>query len=265
MKRFLRLILVAATMASPLPTMAEELVALPTRDGVTQALLLTTPGTGQPAAVALLFPGSYGNIRLRIDRGQIRFGEGNFLVRSRQLFVDAGIATAVLDAPSDQTQGMDDWFRLGEKHASDIAAVVADIKKRFPDAPVFLVGTSRGTISAAAAGRALGEAVAGVVLTSTLFIGGGRPGPGLSGFDYASIRARVLFVHHVEDGCRFTPYRNARDLGAKYPLISVRGGDPARSDPCEAFSAHGYLGKEAPTVEAIANWMLKKPYRNEVD
>ena len=92
-----------------------------------------------------------------------------------------------------------------------------------------------------------------------------RRNPGLSGFDYAAIRAPLLFVHHVEDSCAVTPYRNAKDLNAKYPLISVRGGDPPRSGPCEPFAAHGYLGKEVPTVEAIVNWMLKKPFRNEVD
>lgn len=244
---------------------AEELVTLPTRDGVTQSFLFGVPGGGKPAAAALLFPGGAGNIRLRMEKGRLRFSAGNFLVRSRQMFVDDGVAVAVMDAPSDQQQGMDDRFRLGDKHAADITAVVAEIKKRFAGIPVFLVGTSRGTISAAAAGRALGENVAGVALTSTLFLGGGRSGPGLSGFDFATIRAPVLFVHHAEDGCRFTPYQNAQRLAANYPLITVRGGDPARSDPCEAFSAHGYLGKEAPTVEAIVNWMLKKPYRSEID
>ena len=60
---------------------------------------------------------------------------------------------------------MDDWFRLGDKHASDIAAVVAELKKRFDNVPVFLVGTSRGTISAANGARAPGNNIAGVVLS----------------------------------------------------------------------------------------------------
>ena len=70
-----------------------------------------------------------------------------------------------------------------------------------------------------------------------------------------------------EDGCFATPYREARKLAEnrQYPLITVKGSNPATSEPCEAFSAHGFLGKEPDTVEAIVNWMLKKPYRKEID
>jgi pimeloyl-ACP methyl ester carboxylesterase len=238
-------------------------VTLQTRDGVTQSFLLDIPAV-QPAAVAVLFPGGYGSIRLRMEEGQIKLGEGNFLVRSRKLFAEGGLATAVVDTPSDQAIGMADWFRLGDKHAADVAAVVAALKKRFPDAPVFLVGTSRGTLSAAAAGRVLADGVAGVVLTSTMFVAA-HSGQGLSGFDFTTIRAPVLFVHHADDSCNVTPYRNAKALAAKFPLITVHGGDAPRSDPCEAFSAHGYLGRERETVEAMVNWMLKKPYRSNID
>jgi hypothetical protein len=34
---------------------------------------------------------------------------------------------------------------------------------------------------------------------------------------------------------------------------------------CEAQSAHGFLGKEAETVEAIVGWMLGRPYRREIE
>jgi len=245
---------------------AQEIVTVSTRDGVTQSFLLTIPADGKATAVAVLFPGGPGLIRLRTEEGRIRFGEGNFLVRTRQQFVDRGVAAAVMDAPSDQPRGMDDLFRLGDKHALDVARVSEEIKRRFPGLPVFLVGTSRGTVSAAAAARALGDSVAGVVLTSSLFIGA-RAGPGLSGFDYTKIKAPVLLVHHAEDGCKFTPYHEARRLAEarQYPLITVSGGKSPTSDPCEAFSAHGYLGKETETVDAIVNWMLKKPYPTSVD
>lgn len=112
--------------------------------------------------------------------------------------------------------GMDDRFRLGDNHAADIAAVLAELKKRYADAPVFLVGTSRGTISAAAAGRTLADRIAGVVLTSTLF-NAARSGPGLSGFDFTTVNTPVLFVHHADDGCFVTPYRGAQSLVAKFP------------------------------------------------
>ena len=103
---------------------AEELVTLPTRDGVTQSFLLAVPEAAKPAAAAVLFPGGPGNIRLRRENGEIKFGAGNFLVRSRKMFVDGGVAVAVVDTPSDQPQGMDDRFRLGDKQAETVAEIV---------------------------------------------------------------------------------------------------------------------------------------------
>jgi hypothetical protein len=68
----------------------------------------------------------------------------------------------------------------------------------------------------------------------------------------------------VSDQCEFTPYGDAARLSEKYPLITVFGGAPPQSGPCDAFSAHGYFGKESETVEQIVNWMLKKPFLHEV-
>jgi len=245
---------------------AQEIVTLPTRDGVTQSFLLLTPAPNEPAAVAVLFPGSAGNFRLRNENGEIKFAPGNFLVRARSTFVEGGVAVAIIDTPSDQPQGMDDRFRLGDKHAADIGAVVVALKKRFNNAPVFLIGTSRGSVSAAATAGALGAGVSGVALTSTVYLAA-RSGPGLSGFDYSKVVAPVLIVHHVDDGCRYTPYSEARKLAEarRYPLITVKGGLPATSDACEAFSPHGYLGKEPETATAIVYWILKKPYRENID
>ena len=241
---------------------AEEIVTISTRAGTTQSFLLASPEKSAPEAVAILFPGGSGLIRLRNEGGRIRFGEGNFLLRSRQLFVERGVVAAVMDAPSDQAQGMDDRFRLGDNHATDVAAVVTELRKRYVNIPVFLAGTSRGSISVASLGRILGSSIAGATLTSTLFRGGARFGPALDGFDFSKISTPVLVVHHVNDGCRESPYRDAKQLAEsqRYPLISVSGGNPPTSVPCEAFTPHGYLGRETETVDAIVNWMLKKPY-----
>jgi len=247
----------------------QEIVTLPTRPGVTQSYFLTSiPNNFE--AVALLFPGSGGLIQLRTEDGKTRFNQGNFLVRSRAEFVKRGVAAAILDAPSDQQSGwgMSDEFRLGELHFTDISAVMGDLEKRFPKVPLFLVGTSRGTISSAALGAKFGQRAAGTVLTSSMFRQAPKnskePGPGLSKFDFATIKIPMLIVHHVSDQCVSTPYGEAARLSDKYPLISVFGGSPPQSGPCDAFSQHGFLGKESETVEQIVNWMLKKPISHEV-
>jgi hypothetical protein len=247
----------------------QEIVTLPTRAGVTQAYFLTSIPKNLKA-VALLFPGSGGLIQLRTENGKPRFNQGNFLVRSRAEFIKRGVVAAILDAPSDQQGGwgMGDEFRLGDAHLTDISAVIEDLEKRFPRVPLFLVGTSRGTISAAALGAKLGQRAAGAVLTATMFRQAPRnssePGPGLSRFDFHTIKVPLLFVHHVSDQCVATPYGEAARLSDKYPLISVFGGLPPQSGPCDAFSQHGFLGKESETVEEMVKWMLKKPISHEV-
>jgi predicted alpha/beta-hydrolase family hydrolase len=244
--------------------LAEDIVTLPTRGSVTQSYLLSAPESGTPQAVAVLFPGGDGKTDLERETARNSLERGNFLVRSRRLFAANGVVAAVMDAPSDRAGGMDDYFRLGEPHAEDIGKVADDLRKRFPGAPLFLVGTSRGTISAASAGKRLGKSVDGVVLTATLFLAAGRR-PGLSGFDFPGIPTPLLFVHHVNDGCTYTPFASAKRLADRFPLVSVSGGPPPQSGPCEAMAPHGFLGKERETVEAIVNWMLKKPYNTQID
>lgn len=265
-------ILLAFLWMSPCSSSAiaqQEIVTLPTRAGVTQSYFLTSIPKNLHA-VAVLFPGSGGLIHLRTENGKPRFKQGNFLVRSRAEFVKRGVAAAILDVPSDQQSGwgMSDDFRLGDAHFNDISAVVADLEKRFQGVPLFLVGTSRGTISAAALGARLGQRAGGAVLTSTMFRQTPRnskePGQGLSQFDFSTIKVPLLFVHHMSDQCVSTPYGDAARLSDRYPLVTVFGGAAPRSGPCDAFSQHGFLGKESETVEEIVNWMLKKPVREEI-
>ena len=254
------LLLLAASCAS-----AEEIVTVSGRKGETQSYLLMH-NAPPPKAVAVLFPGGEGLLKLRTEAGSVRFSQGgNFLVRTRGMFRDDQVAVAIVDSPSDQQRaGMADGFRTGRAHVQDIAAVVEDLKTRFPGAKIFLIGTSRGTLSAAYAGRSLGDAVDGVILTSSVFHAG-RNGIGLFGYDFGGIKAPLLFVHHVYDGCRACPYRDAESLGRRFPLISVSGGKPAESDPCESFAAHGYFGREAETVAAIKSWMLGRPFPKAVE
>lgn len=265
MKPLGALILTTGILASA-AAFADQIVTLKTRGDSTQSYLLLA-GTGVTLkAIAIMFPGGQGQVRLPADISQLQLGQrGNFLVRTREMFRDQELAVAIIDAPSDRQQaGMDDGFRTGREHSDDIAAVVKDLRGRFSSAKVFLVGTSRGTLSAAHVGRALSGAVDGVVLTSTVLFSG-RRNMSLSGFDFGAIKAPLLFVHHAQDACRVCPYSAAESLGRTYPLITVRGGKPAESEECEPLSAHGYYGKEAETVSAIKSWILGRPYPKAVE
>ena len=242
---------------------AQEIVTVPSRKGVTQSFFVADMGERKAEAVALLYVGGGGSIRLRVEDGRPKFGANNFLPRSRGEFIRNGVLPVVMDAPSDQPGGLTDFYRVSDQQSVDARAVLAELKKRVPGLPVFLVGTSKGTVTAAYAGRALGSEVAGVVLTSSLFTP--PRGSTLVGFDYASIKVPLLLVHHREDACESTPYAEAHRLSVRYPLVSVRGGKPPESGPCDPYAPHGYYGKEPETVNAITAWMLKKPYPREIE
>jgi serine aminopeptidase S33 family len=259
----LALAALAATLAAG--ALAQEIVTVTTRAGVTQSFFIANMGAVKLEAVALLFSGGGGNIRLRMEDGEVRFGAQNFLPRSRAHFIRNGILPVIMDNPSDQQSGagMSDDFRVGRAHQADVRAAVAEVKRRYPGLPVFLVGTSRSTISVAHLGRTMGEDVSGVVLSASLWRAN-HPGA-LAAFDWTSVRVPLLVVHHREDGCRSTQYSDIPRGVLNHPLVSVKGGKPPESGPCEPLAAHGFFGKEAETVDAIAAWMLKKPFRNEID
>ena len=261
--------LTAVSIVAALPARAQEIVALATRPRVTQSYFLARVPE-KPEAIAILFPGGGGDIRLRSEGGDIKFSQGNFLVRVRGEFVKRGIVAAVIDVPFDQRGGwgMSDDFRFSKEHLADVQGVIGDLSRRFPGLPIFFVGTSRGSISAASLGARLDGGIAGVVLTSSMFRAtnprGKESGPGLSRFDFGTIKVPVLIVHHREDGCAVSPYGDAASLAKMFPIVSVTGGLPPTSDACEPMSPHGYLGRETETVDAIVNWMLKRPYAREI-
>ena len=260
----MRLLLLFAALGAAPCAASPELVSISTRQGVTQPFVIL-PMAGAPQAVALLYIGGGGRVNARREDGQVTFGARNFLPRSAAEFARNGILPVVMDAPSDQSE-LTDGYRMGPEQSVDARAVVAELKRRYPGLPVYIVGTSRGTISGAYISRDLGAEVSGVVLTSTMF-GSGNPrrqAPNLRGFDYGAIRTPLLFVHHREDGCEHTPYAAAERLAARHDLVSVSGGRPPESGPCDPFSAHGFFGVEGATVDAIAGWMLKRPFAKQV-
>ena len=257
------LLAASAVLAQPARPIQRETLKLPTRSGVTQPVLLLTE-SALPRAVAVMFPGGTGIVNLaRRTPEQVLATHRNFLVRSAERFLSPDLAVAILDCPSDQAGGMADTFRFSDDHAADVRAVVAHLRGRYPGLKVHLVGTSRGTVSAAYVAQDLGGGVDGVVLTSSVFRGNQHQ-LGLSLFRFNRLKVPLLLVHHAEDGCVLCPYGEALELASRFPLITVRGKVPAQSDPCEAMSEHGYLGREAEVAAAIRAWILGQPFPREI-
>jgi hypothetical protein len=244
-------------------------VALPdSGSGATIDYLLTQKDGSTPQWILVMFAGSEGRLDLHTgNNGALRLREkNNFLVRARMLFVDQQFATALVDAPSDQPGGYSDAFRASPRHAQDVARIAADLRTRFPAAKLVLIGTSRGTISSAYVGRDLRDTWDAVVHTSTLTSPARGQATPLIGFDYGSIAARQLFVHHVDDACFLCSFAAAKRIAGNggYALIAVHGGD-VKSGPCEALSHHGFYGKDDAVVAAIKAWISGRDWPKEIE
>lgn len=233
-----------------------QVVDLPTR-GVSERMVVIAPDA--PKAALILLAGGPGRVKI-FGNGSIR-NEGNFLVRSRQLFAQQGFAAVVLDAPGDHEGGMPVSFRESADHVADLAAVI-DWARRKWHKPVWLVGTSRGTQSAAHAAVALaGDARGpdGIVLTSSILARSKRdPGTPVQEQPLDKLDIPVLVVHHESDPCPICAPALLREL--KLPpsgKLILESGGVSTGDPCEAFSHHGYNGIEGRVVADIAAWIAQ--------
>ena len=258
-----------------------SIVSVSTPRGVQQAFILIKPD--HPAASVILFEGGAGALRLTSvpppKVGAEDFVNGNFLVRSREKFAAHDLMVAVIDAPSDHQDGMSPFFRISEDHAIDIGAV-ADYLKSQASVPVWLVGTSAGTWSVARGAIGAGRdgiakgSIDGLVLTSTVthtppdsefgkvFPGFAKGHPdGVMSMALSQISVPTLIMSHREDTCVNTPSSDAPTLAmrlrraSKVEIALLSGGDPPKSDPCEAYGPHGYFGIETQAVDRIAQFI----------
>jgi pimeloyl-ACP methyl ester carboxylesterase len=238
-----------------------EVVTLQTHDGTTMRYTLSAPQDAKGALILLAGGGGY----LDLDaQGCAQKLKGNSLVRSQELFHREGFATAVVDAPSDH-MGVDGLggFRALAPHAEDLGKVVADLRARVKG-PVWIVGTSRGAISAVNAAARL-SALDGVVLTSPVTVGTARGRKSWTAQTVhdnriEDIRMPLLVVSHSQDGCFRAPPAGAQGIadrykGARSQVVVVSGGTPGKGDACEGRSPHGFNGMEAEVAAGIVRFV----------
>jgi dienelactone hydrolase len=246
---------------SALAQVSQRVVDIPTRPGVTQRFVYLAPKN--PRAALILFPGGHGGLQI-LPNGSFKWGEDNFLVRTRELFANNGLSVAVVDAPSDrQAAPFLSGFRQTPEHVVDTKAVIAWLKQQ-DNIPVWLVGTSMGTLSAAFIATQVGPGDGGpdgLVLTSTILsLDGGRAVPAMP---LQKIAIPVLVVHHEKDGCKYCAYGQIAGLMEKLSstpkkkLMTFKGGQN-RGDPCEALAYHGFNGLDKDVVARIAEWIRKQ-------
>lgn len=237
------------------PPTRGETWRISTREGVT----LPTYAYWRDDAVAtlVLYSGGGGGY------GQINAEgwptSGNFLIRSASHWAKHPFNLVMVGRPSDGIDLENGDNRTGEQHATDNRILLRAIRQRALP-PIWLIGTSMGTISATAAAIQDHENnVAGLVLTSSI-TGYKIPGA-VPKQDVSAIRVPVLVFHHEYDACKHCQAHEARSMTEKFTHAPIRkalivnGGAGATGNPCGAFHHHGYVGMEQDAVNQIAAWI----------
>ena len=242
-----------------------SLVKLESRPGIEQKFILIKPDS--PIAGVVLFEGGHGGLNLysTFTEPGLKWNENGFLARTRKKFADQGFMVALVDSPEDKKK-MDAIWRMSSEHAEDMKAVVKALKKE-ANVPIWVIGMSMGTFSAANTAIMLSPEVNGLVLVSSITrskkdwrIYPSHP-RGIINMNFNEVLMPTLIVSHKEDECELSPAKDAPDLEAelknskKLEVLYFTGGKKAVSKPCLPLSPHGYYGIEEDVVSAISNFI----------
>jgi hypothetical protein len=210
-------------------------------------------------------------IQTGAQAGDIRELQGNFLIRSARRFLNARYNVAMLDAAPafPGPNGLNNQ-RLTQAHADHLGTVIGVVRNQWPNRPIWLVGTSNGTLSVVnAAARLTGSNLPrGIVLTSSITAPGTAPeesgtvlaaNPGL-----ANISVPTLVAWHAQDQCALSASGSAQAVfngltglpaAQKASFVANGGASNIAVPRCSAFNRHGFNGVEQSVLTAIVGFM----------
>lgn len=212
---------------------AETEETIKTRDDITLSFVVTEPD-GPTKSAAILFTGGTGKIKLWKGRGP---RGKNFLVRSRNRFAKRGVLTVTVDVPSNRRRKGVVFWRDSDEHRQDIATFIKWIKMK-TQAPLWFIGTSRGSASVAYLAGSLSVDCAVFTATVTELSNAGKPTA--YDADLRKIKVPSLIARHKEDACVVTPADSPPAFAAslknapKVETILFDGGDPDFASSCKA-------------------------------
>jgi hypothetical protein len=250
--------LLFAVAAVPAQAQSESVVQIPSRGQSIRAIMIKP---ANPIGSVVLLVGGQGVMAISPD-GKIGWGAGNQVIRTRAAYAAAGFVTIVPDAapdmgtPSNSKSG----YRYSPQHGQDLGAVVAYAREI--KAPVTIVGTSRGAVSAGALlAHASGPGRPDfMVLTAPMLVTYGDQPSFQKSLNNSPAKAQLPFlvVGHKKDGCKYTSPASidvfSKWHGGKVDVVMLDGPE-GKGDPCEAQAAHGFAGIDGAVVSAVTGWI----------
>lgn len=237
----------------------EILVSVDIAGGATQQGVLSVKTvTAGHTRLAVLLPGYPSVVRPVLANGVMVNSKlnGNFLIRSRRHLADDANAVLVVDCYSESGDYCSSAYQSSKQRQEHVQALINVVKKQIPTIQsVWLIGTSMGTISSSFMPTHAPTEYSGAIHTASITEPFARNSyRELANFDYGQSKVPQYFVHHKSDPCYLTTWSGAKSIADKFavPLVTVIGGSDFRGAACQAFTEHGFRGKEKEVMEAIA-------------
>lgn len=246
----------------------EELVEVQIDGGIQRAVISRGQGKPDGSKLLVLLPGYPSVVRPEMGNGVMMNSllMGNFLIRARRHLVTDQVMTLLVDCHSQLGDLCRPEYQASKDRYTHVKAVIDAAKLKLPAVKqVYLLSTSIGSISSAFIALHGASDFSGVIHTATIDPTAPKSYVQLKNFDYSAIKIPQAFIHHIEDPCPITQYAYFRAVTEKYkvPLVSVSGGSDFRGQPCQAFTQHGFRGKEVVVMKHVLKMLDTLPWWSE--
>ena len=234
---------------------------------------------GPAKAIVVLLTGGNGNAGIIGNAGTTETKQVslNSLTRSAQMFADQGYLAVSIDRPTDHKLSSTDAsylyddYRISAEHAQDIALVLNEVNKEVLN--VFLVGTSRGAISALnqfklGAGISMSVPVNSNASGYTVVAGSHPVGQTSDGeVAPADVFVPVHYLTNQDETCTVTQPATVGDqtvfnqftgaAGNQFDTLAtaINGIAPIGTNTCKSLQYHGFIGSELEAVLSTTNWL----------
>lgn len=206
-----------------------------------------------PTAILLMLPGGTGRVGLSLG-GRLQHAH-DFVIRTKDDWVSRGYAVVIADSPNDiNLRG----YRHTAAYTEVLKQIIVQVRQH-SSRPIFLIGTSQGSIAAVNGGAHIPD-VKGIVLAEPVSVMG-HSGETIYSAGLDSVHAPVLVVANQKDRCWVAPPNQANAIvsaasaSEDVRLLKVSGGQMRAQRGCSALSAHGYYGIESEVIEGVDHWL----------